>query len=111
MEQYQRNQARDFRAALVRLTWPAERQQAWLREIGVPGAADELALEFDDFRESVEHGAAAPVLAELDRLLTRMSGAANAHLWTAEALTTEPDWQRVRDLAGTALGLLPDHTG
>ena len=111
MEQYQRNQAQHFRAALTRLTWPAERQQAWLREIGVPGSADELALEFDDFRESVEHGAAAPVVAELDRLLTRMSGEVNAHLWRAEALAAEPDWQRVRDLATTALGLLPDPPG
>ncbi|WP_410669524.1 hypothetical protein [Amycolatopsis sp. cmx-4-68] len=115
MEDYQRRQLREFREALTRLTWPAERQQAWLREIGVPGLADELALEFDDFYEplgrSLGHGDATPVLAELDALLTRMSGEVNAHLWRPDALTSEPDWQRVRELATAALGLLPDHAG
>ncbi|NBH03777.1 hypothetical protein [Amycolatopsis sp. SID8362] len=113
MEDYQRYKLGYFREALTRLTWPAERQQAWLREIGIPHAADELAMEFDDFYadlgRSIGHGEAAPVLAELDGLLDRMSGEVNAHLWDAEALVTEPDWQRVRELATAALGVLPGH--
>lgn len=106
---------RYFREALTRLTWPAERQRAWLREIGVAWGADELAMEFDDFYadlgRSVGHGAATPILAELDGLLSRMSGEVNEHLWVPEALEAEPDWQRVRELATAALGLLPDHAG
>jgi hypothetical protein len=115
VEDYQRRKLRHFREALTRLTWPAERQRAWLREIGTPDLADELAMEFDDFCEdlgrSLGHGDATPVLADLDHLLTRMSGEANAHLWRPEALAAEPDWQRVRELATAALGLLPDHAG
>ncbi|MEA5358694.1 hypothetical protein VA596_04035 [Amycolatopsis sp., V23-08] len=115
MEDYQRNHLRNFREAVDRLAWPAERQQAWLREIGIPGCADELALEFGDFYEVIGawggHGEAAPTLAELDRLLTRMSGEVNAHLWTPEALAAEPDWQRMRELATAALAGLPDHAG
>ncbi|WP_328612570.1 hypothetical protein OHS18_24820 [Amycolatopsis sp. NBC_00355] len=115
MEDCQRHKLRYFRVALTRLTWPAERQQAWLREIGIPVCADELALEFDDFYEdlgrSPGHGEATPALAELDRLLTRMSGEVNAHLWTFDALAAEPDWRRVRELATAALAVLPDHAG
>ncbi|MFJ1760400.1 hypothetical protein ACIOD2_08795 [Amycolatopsis sp. NPDC088138] len=115
MEGYRRNHLRNFREALARLTWPAGRQQEWLREIGIPVCADELALEFDDFYEVIGawggHGEAAPALAELDRLLARMSGEVNAHLWTPEALVAEPDWQRVRELATAALAVLPDHAG
>ena len=73
------------------------------------GLADELATEFDDFYEDLGswHGDAAPILAELDRLLERMSGEAGR--WTPEALATEPDWQRVRELATAALAVLPEH--
>ncbi|MFJ9780993.1 hypothetical protein ACIRSS_15500 [Amycolatopsis sp. NPDC101161] len=110
MEDYQRRKLEYFREALTRLTRPAEEQRAWLRENGL-GLADELATEFDDFYEDLAswHGDAAPVLAELDRLLARMSGEANAHLWEVEALVAEPDWQRVRELATAALAVLPDH--
>ena len=93
-----------LRAAVVRLAWAADAQIEYLHGIGVGGLADELALEFDD-AFAVHRacpgslGPAGPVLADLDRALDRMSGEANARLWTGQALQSATEWREVRALA------------
>jgi hypothetical protein len=102
-----------LRAAVVRLAWAGDAQIEYLHDIGVGGLADELALEFDD-RFAVHRacpdslGPAGGVLADLDRALERMSGEANAHLWTDQALSSASEWHEVRALATLALTVLPD---
>ena len=89
---------------------PADLQLARFPDFVV--AADELALDFDNalliFRQ------ASPVLTPIqvarlqavDTLLDHMSGAAQAHLWTPEALRTAPEWVTVRGCAQAALAAL-----
>lgn len=42
-------------------------------------------------------------IAELDRLLNEMSGPDQRHLWSAAALTSEPEWDAVRRIARSVL--------
>jgi hypothetical protein len=70
-------------------------------------------LEFDDLfavhRACPDSlGPAGPALADLDRALDRMSGEANAHSWTDQALKPATEWHEVRALATLALALLPE---
>jgi hypothetical protein len=68
-------------------------------------------LDFDDglrlvptFVERAWISASAlPVLTELDNQLNAMSGEHNASLWVPDAMTSRPEWHRVRALARTAL--------
>jgi hypothetical protein len=106
-----------FVRAVAVLASDAEVQVAWLSRAFAEGGAvvDELALEFDQgFRllpTFVERdwidAAAVGALTELDQQLDEMSGDHNRTLWTAEALATRPEWDRVRFLARAALILLP----
>jgi hypothetical protein len=106
-----------FIRAVAVLASDAEVQVAWLSRAFAEGGAvvDELALEFDQgFRllsTFVERdwidAAAVGALTELDQQLDEMSGDHNRTLWTAEALATRPEWDRVRFLARAALILLP----
>ncbi|WP_433795880.1 hypothetical protein [Actinoplanes sp. CA-252034] len=106
-----------FVRAVAVLASDAEVQVAWLSRVFASGSAavDELALEFDEgygqlpafVRENWIDAAAAPALADLDRQLDQMSGDHQRALWTAEALATRPEWDRVRFLARAALILLP----
>lgn len=88
-------------------------QIEYLHHLGVHGLSDEMALEFDDLfaihrgRPSAL-GPAGGVLVDLDRALERMSGEANAHLWTDQALRSAPEWREVRVLAARALTVLPE---
>lgn len=96
-------------AALRCLTWSAEEQVAWLTSQDLPlGNADELALEYGDMSmlvvqlpEVSEDTRAS--LSELDQLLDRMSGPANASRWTLDALRNDPGWDEVRRLATEAV--------
>jgi hypothetical protein len=95
------------------LAAPAEEQLARYPDFVVK--ADELALDFDDALRLVmdcpqirleaeqEHA-----LERLDDTLERMSGEANASLWTARALREREEWAHVRRLARAALAAL-DH--
>jgi hypothetical protein len=102
-----------FVRAVAVLASDAEVQVAWLSR--VCAVVDELVLEFDQGyrllatfveRDWIDSGAA-PALAELDRQLAGMGGDHQRALWTAEALATRPEWDRVRILARAALILLP----
>ena len=71
---------------------------------------DELALDFDDallLVRSCQQIELAPeqarALAAVDALLARMSGAANAALWTEAALRERVEWAEVRAAAAAAL--------
>lgn len=103
----------DLRACVARLAEPSDRQLEWLRELGTFPSLDELALEFDDEFARVRaasgcgRSAAGQALLALDEQLARMSGPANADLWTPRALDGEA-WSRVRDLARRALVELGD---
>jgi hypothetical protein len=106
-----------FVRAVAVLASDAEVQVAWLSRVFAEGGAvvDELALEFDQGYRSLStfvlytwiDPGAVPALNELDRQLDEMSGDHNRALWTAEALVTRPEWDRVRFLARAALILLP----
>ena len=83
-----------------------ERRQA----VGV----DELALTFDGwFRAGpyhIELGKLTQVeldsMRPIDEALDAISGQVNAHLWTAEALQSAPEWEHIRKLAARALEVL-----
>jgi hypothetical protein len=106
-----------FVRAVAVLASDAEVQVAWLSRVFAEGGAvvDELALEFDQGYRSLSTFVArdwigreaVAALAELDEQLDRMSGDHNRALWTAEALATRLEWDRVRVLARAALILLP----
>ncbi|GIF04731.1 hypothetical protein Asi03nite_22690 [Actinoplanes siamensis] len=99
--------------AVAVLALPAEAQLAWVGQLlhqDIP-LADELALEFDDGLRLVptfiERGwisaSALPVLTELENQLRAMSGEQNASLWEPDAVTSRPEWHRVRVLARATL--------
>ena len=97
----------DLRSALQALAASAEVQLARFPTFTV--AADELALDFDDallmFRQAAPKSTPEQnaCIHALDDLLSNMSGAANAPLWTPSALRTAPEWVQVRALAHAAL--------
>jgi hypothetical protein len=70
--------------------------------------ADELALDFDHWRETAMHQHdftpdQMAALASLDALLTEMTAESNPSLWTDDALARLPRWDTVREFARNAL--------
>jgi hypothetical protein len=70
--------------------------------------ADELALDFDHWRETAMHQHdfipdQLAALASLDALLTEMTAENDPGLWTDDALARLPRWDKVRELARNAL--------
>ncbi len=102
---------RSLREQLEVLASPAD--QALARLPDGCAKADELALDFDhyyhayvgNFGDELAPDVRA-ALALIDRLFDRMSGAANAELWTDEAVAAHPAWLEVRGQAARALKLL-----
>lgn len=99
---------RSLREQLELLAAPADHALARLPEGRVK--ADELALDFDNFYQAYvgnfgselsPHARAA--LRAIDESFDRMSGPANAQLWTDEAVATHPAWSEVRRQASRAL--------
>ena len=75
---------------------------------GFPLVADEMANDFGNWSMAVGRywrltGEQTLRLKDLNDLLHRMSGKANAGLWTVQALTDKPQWKNVRSLAQMAL--------
>jgi len=100
-----------LKKAVTVLASDAEAQLDYLRKLGLPEGIDEIALEFDDIAAAADDMLR---LRELDQnqynwvkkladLLSRMSGKANSMLWTAEALSSAPEWQEVRNVAKECL--------
>jgi len=102
--------------ALSMLACDADVQLKYLCELGTPEGVDELALEYDDIAAAADtmlqegdinerqHNS----VKKLTEWLKRMSGPANAHLWTVEALRSAKEWSYVRTLADKCLALLRD---
>ena len=114
-----------LRQAVVRLSWSADEQHAYLESIlasvsGVGSGAgygnDELALELEDIFCAVgdmrEWGeisdAEVAAVKPLDSLLKKWRGSANEEFWRREALGTDERWEKVRACARQALASLPD---
>jgi hypothetical protein len=106
-----------FMRAIAVLALPAPAQMEWLRSLGLPGepaVSDEIAQEFDDgyrlLPVFIERGwlpeRMLPPLADLNDLLTRMSGAGHSAVWETEALASATEWEQARTIARTALKLL-----
>jgi hypothetical protein len=94
--------------ALQALAAPAEIQLS--RFPNFVGNADGLALDYDDaFRLIVDcpqivlTSEQRVALEEVDGYLDGMSGAANASLWTEQAIRSSAEWAIVRQLACVAL--------
>jgi hypothetical protein len=73
-------------------------------KLGVPGNIHELALQFDDAASASEQmrrdgelsNEAVAAITDLENLLSRMSVAAQSHLWTPNALASSREWFEVR---------------
>jgi len=97
-----------LRHALQALALPADRQLRLLP--GFVPEADELALSFEhwlgiartDARVRLTPAQSEALLA-VERLMDRMSGQGNAHLWTRASLQDAEPWARLRRAAGAAL--------
>jgi hypothetical protein len=94
--------------SLQALAMPADVQIALFPEFAQK--ADELALDFDNFRQAVVTNMESSLsdeqrdlLATIDVQLDMMSRAQDANLWTEDALVRRPEWQSVRELASAAL--------
>jgi hypothetical protein len=97
--------------AVTVLASDAETQLDHLRKLGLPAYLDEIALEYDDIARVADDMLRLGELDQnqyssvkkLDGLLSRMSGQANSVLWTAEALSSAPEWKEVRSVAKECL--------
>lgn len=93
----------NLKKAIRILAAPAAQQSAYLEEIGTPGCADELALQFDDsyvlgpelLLAGMLNEDQLKLLDELNQVLVRMSEP-GTDLWSAEGLATSLEWQNVR---------------
>jgi hypothetical protein len=91
--------------AVGRLALPCQDQIEFVRQFG--GSLDELALEIGEgvalLEQFVEAGwlsqGDADRLRSIDQALERMSGPANARLWTEASLCQAPEWAEVRAAA------------
>lgn len=114
-----------LRQAVVRLSWSADEQHAYLESIlahlsGVGSSVgygnDELALELEGIFLAAGHmrewgeisDAEVAAVAPLDSLLAKWSGSAHEDFWLREALWTDERWEEVRACAKEALASLPD---
>jgi hypothetical protein len=94
---------------LTTLAADAKDQVAWLDRYWLE--TDDLALDYENAQASIavlaEAGRIDPAmesrLARIDAILDRMSGLENAPRWSYEALTSDPGWIKLRQLAREAL--------
>ena len=100
-----------LRDALTLLASPPAVQLEHLATLGVPQGIDELALEFDDvaaaadsmLKEGELDNQQRNCVKQLNEFLAQFSGQNNARLWTPEALSSAPQWEKVRRLATDCL--------
>ena len=106
-----------LRKCLATLAGEADEQLHSLRAEGCnppEDYIDELALDYDAIagaaRNMLREGELSPsacdCVEELDRYLASISGAQNAHLWTADALRSAQEWTFVRQRARHCLTLI-----
>jgi hypothetical protein len=106
---------RSLREQLELLAAPGEQALARLPDGCVK--PDELSLDFDNFCQAYIVNCGSELSADVQRAIRavedsfkRMSGPANAELWTAEAVATHPAWAEVRHQASRALELFGEVT-
>jgi len=100
--------------ALRLLAADTEAQLQYLTDLGLPQGVDELALEYDAIAAAAQtmlesgelNEEQADCIQSLNARLESMSGEANAHLWTPQALRSAQQWQDIRILADKCLRLL-----
>ncbi len=99
-------QMRQFAVVLDRLASHPSDQIEYLSTLGVAESADELGLEFDDFRLPVVHEleTISPKCAEKCRELDQLLSGEEVG-WTFAELDTVP-WQRIRATAAAAAAAL-----
>lgn len=86
-------------------------QLEYLKKLGIPEGIDELALEYDAIAGAAEDMLRLreldkrqyDAIKKLDDLLSQMSGKTNSKLWTIDALSSAPEWEKVRYLAKQCL--------
>jgi len=98
---------------LTLLASEAKVQLAYLNTSGIPGCINELALDYHEaalnadfmFKRGEINKAQYDCLNKLNEYLDEMSGEANAHVWTPEALHAAEAWREVRKMADECLKL------
>ena len=71
---------------------------------------EELALQFEDavvmVPQLLQEGVIRPnilgIVADIGGIFDTHSGLEGSQFWTEQAISVDPDWQRIRDLAGKA---------
>lgn len=101
----------ELRQSLKTLAAPGDQALATLPDRVVK--ADELALDYDNFVQAVLQNFGSEFtsdqsskLSRINELLSLMSGATNADLWTDDAVRSNPRWEEVRREANEAIRLL-----
>lgn len=100
--------------ALTALASDADAQLRYLKDQGVPGCIDELALDYDDMAAAANDMLQVgeididqrDCIKSLNEFLKHFSGESNAHLWTPDALQSAAEWKQVRSMARNCLELL-----
>lgn len=90
--------------AVARLALPASDQLAYLASIGVGDLADELALDLDDYKASLQADLGLTPgelgrLEAIDGLLVELTEASDESLWRTRGLVEDERWERIRQLA------------
>jgi hypothetical protein len=104
-DEYRRWLRDELAAAVRRLAEAPDRQIEYLRQLGSPVSADELALEFDDVAAAAVAEAhllsdkQAEIVRQPTDLLSAISGPSRAKLWTPNALRSASEWQEIRAVA------------
>lgn len=99
-----------------RLAASYDEQRTWLDSlpVSVPDAG-ELGSEFSDYArfaaDLASHGLisiqALEPIQRLDRFMQSLSGLANAKFWFFSSLASDPNWERIREMAREIQRLLP----
>ena len=104
------------RETVTRASLSASDQLAFLRSIGLPNGADEIALDLEYVlmvartlaKEGEISEKAVEAISAIDQKFLEMT--ANKDLWSVEALRDSMHWEEARILAREALKLLPPAT-
>ncbi|WP_157840069.1 hypothetical protein [Streptomyces megasporus] len=104
---------RDLRRSLEQLSWNAERQFAYVDDLGVD--VDEIALEFDDLFRIAESMATQGLISTdfftrlkgIDSQLSTMTRK-GAEVWEREKVKSSKEWETLRKLATETLKAASD---
>jgi hypothetical protein len=107
------DQVKSLKQQLTLLASDAHVQLNYLNQGEVAGCVDELALDYDAIVRNAEFMLERGELSQsqcdcvtaLDDYLSEISGQANAHVWTPEALHSTEAWREVRQMAKECLRL------